>query len=88
MLDDALTFISLTFLPYPLRHNCNGNSNGLIEDEEDTLVATTVLNDRQCSLIPLAGMSSARCGFGTAVINDVITVLGTNYLLQKLNLFA
>ncbi|KAI0227150.1 influenza virus NS1A binding protein [Lamellibrachia satsuma] len=76
MLDDSLAIISLTFLPYPLRPNCNGHSNGVIEDEEETLVPVNLLTERLCSLIPLDHMSSARCGFGTAVIDDIMIVLG------------
>lgn len=41
--------------------------------------------ENQCSLTPLALMSSARCGLGTAVLGDRLVALG-EHLTQKCRL--
>ena len=58
----------------------------MIEDEEETLVPVNLLTERLCSLIPLDHMSSARCGFGTAVIDDIMIVLGTTMFLFSIKM--
>ena len=83
VLNDTLVRISIKFRPHVL----NGvDSNGPAATDS---VRTTAQEDRQigdldinssvekrCTLTPLAAMSSARCGLGTAVLDGQLVAVG------------
>jgi len=85
ILNDTLVRISIKFWPQvPNSGSVDSNSpaggdcvttavhEGL--DSGDLDVSSSV--EKQCTLTPLAAMSSARCGLGTAVLNGQLVAVG------------
>ena len=91
ILNDSLVRISVKFRPQvPNGGNVNSSvpsgvdgirtavDEGRQKDDADGRSSV----EKQCTLIPLAAMSSARCGLGTAILNGHLVAVGT--LLQSL----
>ena len=85
ILSNVLVRISIKFRPQvPNGGSVDSNSpagadgvrSTVHEDRQsrDSGVVTCV--DKQCTLTPLAAMSSARCGLGTAVLNAQLVAIG------------
>jgi influenza virus NS1A-binding protein len=83
MLNDVLTRISIKFQPQNPSGLCvdspsvvAGQGNGTRSPKREDLNGVPSPIDKQCSLTPLAPMSSARCGLGAGVVNGQLIAVG------------
>ena len=79
MLDDTVTRLSLTLRP--IQQNANAQTNVYTNGVDATISPNdsphgSVCGDKPCSLTPLAGMESGRCGMGLAVVEEQMIVVG------------
>jgi len=91
ILNDSLVRISVKFWPQsPTGGNADANSSassdnvGAAANEDcDAGDLDVSASEKQCSPIPLAVMSSARCGLGTAVLNGQLVAVG-RFLIDRM----
>jgi len=79
ILNDNLVRISVKFRA-KLPSGGNDDSSGSAGDDcmmvEDCCDGDSDVVEKRCTLTPLAAMSSARCGLGTAVLNGQLVAVG------------
>lgn len=79
ILNDSLVRISVKFRA-KLPSGGNDDSSGSTGDDcmmvEDCCDGDSDVVEKRCTLTPLAAMSSARCGLGTAVLNGQLVAVG------------